>query len=42
MLYFASIGVSGPVKYRDVPGSIGDLEAPDNRVPVGRRWGWLW
>jgi hypothetical protein len=42
MLYFASISVNGPVKYRDVPRSIGDLEAPDNRMPVGRRWGWLW
>ena len=31
MPYFANVGpVKGPVKHRDVPGSIGVLEVPDN------------
>jgi hypothetical protein len=26
----------GPLKYRDVPGSIGVLESPDNAMPIGQ------
>jgi hypothetical protein len=35
MPYFANINRAGPVKYRDVPGSIGVLEVPDNFMPIG-------
>jgi hypothetical protein len=35
MNYFAHISKIGPVKYRDVLGAIGDLEAPDNFMPIG-------
>jgi hypothetical protein len=33
MTYFANISQRGPVRYRDVPGSIGVLEAPDKPMP---------
>jgi hypothetical protein len=36
MPYFANITPHGPVRYRDVPGSIGVLEAPDNAMPIGQ------
>jgi hypothetical protein len=36
MPYFANISQRGPVKYRDVPGSIGVLETPDNPMPIGQ------
>ena len=36
MPYFANISQRGPVKYRDVPGSIGVLEAPDQPMPIGQ------
>jgi hypothetical protein len=35
MRYFANININGAVKYRDVPGSIGILEAPDNFMSIG-------
>jgi hypothetical protein len=35
MPYFAHISQTGPVKYRDVPGSIGILEGPDKPMPIG-------
>jgi hypothetical protein len=35
-VYFANVSRRGPVKYRDVPGSIGILEAPDNHMPIGQ------
>jgi hypothetical protein len=36
MPYFANVNKIGPVKYRDVPGSIGVLESPDNRTQIGQ------
>jgi hypothetical protein len=36
MPYFANISRAGLVKYRDVPGSIGVLEAPDKFMPIGQ------
>jgi hypothetical protein len=33
--YFAHISKTGPVKYGDVPGSIGVLEAVDKPMPIG-------
>jgi len=43
MRYFANIGKSGPVKYRDLPaGSIGVLEAPDNHMPIGMAFCRTW
>ena len=36
MPYFANIRQRGPVKYRDVPGSVGVLEAPDKFMPIGQ------
>ena len=35
-MYFANINRAGPVKYRDVPGSVGVLEAPDKPMPIGQ------
>ena len=35
MPYFANIKQRGPLKYRDVPGSRGVLEAPDNAIGGG-------
>jgi len=39
--YFANVSGNGPMKYRDVPGSLGVLEAPDNHMPIGQAdcWG---
>jgi hypothetical protein len=34
--YFANISQCGPIRYRDVPGSIGVLESPDNFMPIGQ------
>jgi hypothetical protein len=34
--YFANIRQTGPLKYRDVLGSIGVLESPDNAMPIGQ------
>jgi hypothetical protein len=34
--YFANLSKRGPVKYRDVPGSIGVLGAPDEPMPIGQ------
>ena len=36
MPYFANIKQRGPMKYRDVPGSIGVLESMDNPMPIGQ------
>jgi hypothetical protein len=33
--YYANIRQTGPVKYRDVIGSIGVHEAPDKFMPIG-------
>jgi hypothetical protein len=33
---FANITHRGPVKYRDVPGSIGILESLDKFMPIGK------
>ena len=33
--YFAHISAAGPVRYGQVPGSIGILDASDQRMPVG-------
>jgi len=33
--YFAHISAAGPIRYGQVPGSIGVLEAPDKRMPIG-------
>ncbi len=33
--YFAHISHDGPIRYRDVPGSIGVLETPDKPMPIG-------
>jgi len=33
--YFAHINQKGPVRYGDVPGSIGVLEALDKFMPIG-------
>jgi hypothetical protein len=33
--YFAHISAVGPVRYRQLPDSIGVLEAPDQPTPVG-------
>ncbi len=35
MRYFAHISQRGPVKYDQVPGSIGVLEALDQFMPIG-------
>jgi len=35
MPYFAHISQRGPVKYHQVPGSIGVLEALDQFMPIG-------
>jgi hypothetical protein len=34
-MYFANVSISGPVKYRDVSGSIGVLDALENHMPIG-------
>jgi len=34
--YFAHISQSGPIRYGDVPGSIGVLEALDQFMPIGK------
>ncbi len=34
-MYFAHITQKGPVKYGQVPGSIGVLESLDNPMPIG-------
>ena len=33
--YFAHISHNGPIRYGDVPGSIGVLEAHDKPMPIG-------
>ena len=33
--YFAHISQNGPIRYGDVPGSIGVLEALDKFMPIG-------
>jgi hypothetical protein len=33
--YFAHISHDGPIRYGDVPGSIGVLEAHDKPMPIG-------
>jgi hypothetical protein len=33
--YFAHISHDGPIRYGDVPGSIGVLEARDKPMPIG-------
>jgi hypothetical protein len=35
MTYFAHISLAGPVKYEQLPGSIGVHESPDNPMPIG-------
>jgi hypothetical protein len=34
-MYYSDHFGKGPVKYRDVIGSIGVLESPDNHMPIG-------
>jgi len=34
-VYFAHISKRGPIRYGDVPGSIGALEAIDKLMPIG-------
>jgi hypothetical protein len=36
MPYFANIRQSGPVKYRQLPGSIGVHDSRDNAKPIGQ------
>ena len=36
MPYFANIKQRGPLKFRDVPGSIDVLEALDQPMPIGQ------
>jgi hypothetical protein len=36
MPYFANVTQRSPVKYRDVPGSIGVLVSPNNAMPIGQ------
>lgn len=37
MSYFTNAGTAGgPLLWRDAPGAIGVLEAPDDLMPVGR------
>ena len=33
--YFAHIGEAGPVRYGQLPGSIGVLDSPDHPMPIG-------
>jgi hypothetical protein len=33
--YFAHISAAGPVRYDQIPGSIGVLDAPDHAMPIG-------
>jgi hypothetical protein len=33
--YFAHISGAGPVRYGQVPGSIGVLDSPDHPMPIG-------
>jgi hypothetical protein len=33
--YFTNASTSGPVRYGQLPGSIGVLEAPDKPMPIG-------
>lgn len=35
MKYYTSVTNKGTMRYRDVPGSIGVMEAPDNPMPIG-------
>jgi hypothetical protein len=40
--YFGHISSRGPVKYGDVPGSIGALEAPYKPMPIGEAHSTTW
>jgi hypothetical protein len=43
MCYFANaVPARGPLKYGEVPGAIGVLEAPDKPMPVGVALGGGW
>ena len=42
MPYFAHISQRGPVKYDQVPGSIGVLEAIDKPMPIGEAHCMTW
>ena len=33
--YYAHISAAGPVRYGQVPGSIGVLDSPDRPMPIG-------
>ena len=33
--YFAHISAAGPIRYGQVPGSIGVLEKPEKFMPIG-------
>jgi hypothetical protein len=33
--YFAHVSAAGPIRYRQLPGSIGVLDAPDKPMPIG-------
>ena len=33
--YFAHVNATGPIRYSQVPGSIGVLDAPDKPMPIG-------
>jgi hypothetical protein len=41
-MFIEPIRVAGPVRYGQIPGSIGVLEAPDHAMPIGmaNRTGW--
>jgi hypothetical protein len=42
-VYFANVGpMKGPLRYRDVPGSVGVLESLDNPMPIGVAHGVTW
>ena len=35
MEFFTNVGIAGAVHFGQLPGSIGVLESPDNRMPIG-------
>ena len=40
--YFAHISAAGPIRYGQVPGSIGVLEALDRFMPIGEAYCVTW
>jgi len=39
-MYWSSLAAKGAMRYRDVPGSLGVLESPDNFMPIGHASCW--